>query len=257
MKTSNKILGAFFIIIFLIPLFILMSFNSQIRKGEFTVVKNENGLGERRSAISAYKVIKIKGPAKEHVFSCTISAADSAYYEYPDYYGQNNIKVEQQGDTLWVRYIGTVTDENFQGTKHSSINLRLPQMDNIVIDGADVFIDSVSYQASPVIFARLFNRASLEFGRMAKAKSAKVDTASPSTIGGKGMVNALRIEADDATVTVGPNAQVANLDIQIHGDSRINIDNNSRIDNVSGFISDSSTVGANWKNMRKLARLAN
>jgi hypothetical protein len=259
MKTSNKVLTGFFIIIFLIPVFILLSFNSKIRKGEFTVVKNENGSKGRGGSIAAHKVIKITGPGKENVFSCTIIPADSASYTYPDYYGQDDIKVEQKGDTLWVKYTGAAgADSTGRVYQHSSINLHLPVMENIIIDGADVLIDSINGEANPQLFFQLNNRASIEFGSAGESEPIKSGSGSqPANNEQHGMVNSVKIKADNASITVGPNTWIANLDLQVHGASKVNVDNNSRIGQVSGFISDSSTVGANWKNIKRLAALSN
>ena len=93
MKTSNKILMGFIIVVFLIPVFILMSFNSKIKKGQFTVVKREiyEGGNSRSGTIKPYRVVKIVGPGFPEAFSCNLIPAEAASYSYQNNNDQDSI----------------------------------------------------------------------------------------------------------------------------------------------------------------------
>ncbi len=147
MKTSNKILTAFIAIIFLVPFFLLLSFSSKVKNGQYTVVKNEfGGSNSHQGSITAYNVVKIIGPGQPGVFTCKIIPSDSASYKYFDYDNyRDSISVEQQGDTLFVKYINSET-ENIGNTEytHLAIDLYLPVMKKIIVEGADVRIDSIN-----------------------------------------------------------------------------------------------------------------
>ena len=54
MRTSNKILLGYLILIFLIPVLILMSFNTKIKNGRYTVEKQEGQGSNFRREISRH-----------------------------------------------------------------------------------------------------------------------------------------------------------------------------------------------------------
>ncbi len=270
MKTSNKILAGFFIVIFLIPVFILMSFNSKIKKGQFTVVKREiyEGANSRSGTIKPYQVIKIVGPGFPGTFSCNLIAAESASYSYQNYSDQDSIKIEQVNDTLLLTYVNTgyQSGNNTNSSEFSNISmaLRLPVITNVIVEGADVNIDSINITANKEIFFDLRNKASLNLSNRGTATSHEVHLAQP---GGQfkdsvtkrnstGMFNKLNVKAVSANLAIGPYATIRDLNLQIDGTSKVNVNDNSHIDQLSGFISDSCTVEANWKNIRRLASLA-
>lgn len=258
MKTSNKILAGFLIVIFLIPVFILMSFNSKIKKGRFTVVKNQNNWSNgHKASISPYKVVKITGPAIPGVLSCNIIPADSASYEDYNSDEQDSIQVRQQGDTLFVSYKGIVESSNTNSYSHLSIDLYLPFMNNIIVDGADVKLDSVSGTANPEIFFQLSNQATLKLAEGDRKTAVRSGTTNKDIVTqSSGMLNSIKVQTDNANIIVGPMAWIKNLELLLKGTSKISVDNNSRIDQLSGAISDSSTVSGNWKNLKRLASLA-
>ena len=61
MNTSNKILTGFLLLVFLVPVFVLLSFKSKVRSGQFTVVKNEQykSANFREGDFQSYKVVKL------------------------------------------------------------------------------------------------------------------------------------------------------------------------------------------------------
>ena len=95
MKTSNKLLAAFFIIVFAVPFLMLVGFKRAIQKQEPTFVPVNNQFTNKvkiyKGEIKSYKFIKIEGPEMpgypgwasaggEHIFSCKIIPADSVSY---------------------------------------------------------------------------------------------------------------------------------------------------------------------------------
>lgn len=260
MKTSNKILAGFFILIFLIPVFVLMSFNSRIKKGQFTVVnQKDNWSNGHKAPLLPYKIVKITGPAIPGVFTCNIIPADSASYEdFDNHDEQDSIEVRQQGDTLFVNYKGPVQNHNNTSSySHSTIDLYLPVMHTIIADGADVKLDSVTSMANPEISFQLFNQATLKLAEADNETPDVAGTVNRDTAAQPGsMLNSIDIKADNATIIVGQRAWIKSLGLQLKGASTISVHNQSHIGQLSGVISDSSTVNGNWKNLRKLATLS-
>src|SRR5688500_13761648 len=132
MKTSNKILAGFIIVVFLIPVFILMSFNSKIKKGQFTVVNREiyEGANSRSGTIKPYQVIKIVGPGSPGAFSCNLIPAEAASYSYQNYDDYDSIKIDQVNDTLLLTYVNTRyqpgNNTNSNEFANISVDLYLP-----------------------------------------------------------------------------------------------------------------------------------
>lgn len=270
MKTSNKILVGFIIVIFLIPVFILMSFNSKIKKGQFTIVKHGiyEGSNSRSGTIKPYQVVKIVGPSQfPGTFSCNIIPAETASYSYQNYNDQDSIRIENINDTLLLTYVNTryQPDNNTNSVEftHISVDLHLPVITNVIVEGADLNIDSMGIAANQEIFFDLRAKASLNLSHGGAANSRSQHLIQP---GGQfkdsltertstGMFNKLNVKAVAANFTIGPYSTIKELNLQIDGASKVNVDDNSHIDQLSGFISDSCTVEANWKNIRRLATL--
>jgi len=270
MKTSNKILAGFIIVIFLVPVFILMSFNSKIKKGQFTVVKREiyEGGNSRSGTIKPYQVVKIVGPSRfPGTFSCNLIPDEAASYSYQNYNDQDSIRIENINDTLLLTYVNTryQPDNNTNSDEftHISVDLHLPVIANVIVEGADLNIDSMDITANREIFFDLSGKASLNISNKGTATSRSINLTQP---GGQfkdsvveristGMFNKLNVKAVFANFTIGAHSTIKELNLQIDGASKVNVDDNSHIDQLSGFISDSCTVEANWKNIRRLASL--
>jgi hypothetical protein len=269
MNTSNKILVGFIIVIFLIPVFILMSFNSKIKKGQFTIVKNGiyEGSNSRSGTIKPYQVVKIVGPSGfPGIFSCNLIPDKAASYSYQSYNDQDSIKIEQVNDTLLMTYVNTryQPDNNTNSVEftHISLDLHLPVITNVIVEGADLNIDSMDLAANPEIFFDLRGKASLNLSKNGTSTFHSEHLIQP---GGQfkgsvvktntGMFNKINVKAASANFTIGPYSTIKELNLQIDGASKVNVTDDSHIDQLSGFISDSCIVEANWKNIRRLASL--
>lgn len=270
MKTSNKILAGFLIFIFIVPVFILMSFNNKIKKGRFTIVKREiyEGADFRSGTIRPYQVVKIVGPSRfPGTFFCNLIPAKVASYSYQNYNDQDSIRIENINDTLLLTYVNTryQPDNNTNSDEftHISVDLHLPVITNVIVEGADLNIDSMDIAANQEIFFDLRGKASLN---LSKNGTSNTDFAHLTQSGGHfkdsvlkrtstGMFNKLNVKAASANFTIGPYSTIKELNLQIDGASKVNVADNSHIDQLSGFISDSCTVEANWNNIRRLASL--
>ena len=280
MKTSNKLLAAFFVLIFAVPFLLLVGFKKAINSQQSTFVPMNNQFAYK-GEIKPYKFIKIVGPSiqdttgisdTEKIFSCTIIPSDSANYSY-NYYNSNQqseaearIVLDQVDDTLLVKYVRNTEKNYFIPIK---IDLYLPLLNEIIVEGATVFIDSINTTNSPQISFDLRNHANLQLGNFGHSQtilgSGNIETEVNGTKNihfdssyfreRSGKLLSVHIKASNASFTVGPYAWINHLQLQINGQSQVSIDNNSRIDQLSGFISDSSSVNADWKNIRRLTAL--
>ena len=276
MKTSNKLLAAFFLIVFAVPFIILVGFRKSIKEQEPTFEPFNNKF-IHRGEIKSYKIIKIIGPGVPEVFSCTIVPSDSAFYSYNTYHQtkvEDGMILEQVGDTLLVKYAGTIIQDQGSTQKNSysiiEIDLYLPLLNKIIVEGATTIrIDSINTDNNPQISFDLRNQANLQLGNFGHSQtifgSGNIETELSGTKDSAFDSSSFRkrswkllsvdIKASNASFTVGPYAWIKDLQLQINGQSQVNINNNSRIDQLNGFISDSSQVSADWKNIRRLAAL--
>lgn len=287
MKTSNKILAAFILIVFTVPLIMLTGFRSSIRKQAFTVeyLDNNSTKFSQKGVNKPYKFVKITGPempgypgtwvsaGNEYIFTCKIIPADSVSYSYfsNQPVAKDVLILEQLGDTLLVKY-STTNAQPIDGESAKyhftpiQVDLFLPVLNNVIVENADVIIDSINENNQSDISFDLRSLAHLELGKWGHSQSIysveKIsDTNKNPTVDSSGFVErsgkfiSLSIKTNDATFSLGPYAWIKDLQLHVNGQSQVNIDNQSRIVQMSGFISDSSKVNANWKNIRRLAAL--
>ena len=113
MNTSNKILAGFLICVFLVPVFVLLSFKSKINSSNFTVVKNESSTGAnfRSGSFKPYRVVKLIGPGGR-ALKCNLQYADSLYYSYTINDSQDSIRVYNLADTLFIQYISKTAQKD-------------------------------------------------------------------------------------------------------------------------------------------------
>lgn len=276
MKTSNKLLAAFFVIVFAVPFIMLVGFQKSIKELEPIFIDVNNQLSHK-GEIKPYKFIKIIGPVIPEIFSCKIIPSDSAFYIYntnQQKTGEDGIILEQVGDTLLVRYSGTKMQDEGRSQKNYysiiQIDLYLPLLNKIIVEGATtVLIDSMNTANNPQISFDLRNQANLQLGNFGHSQTTFGPGNTETELDGtkdipfdsssfrerSGKLLSVHIKASNASFTVGPYAWINHLQLQINGQSQVSINTNSRIDQLSGFISDSSVVSANWKNIRRLAAL--
>jgi hypothetical protein len=150
MKTSNKILLGLLVIVFTVPFLLASSLKSKMKKGEYTVQKNENTRsGDMHSgSFTAFKVVKVLAPGPDFL-SCHLKLSQDMNYRYYND-GKDSVKVFTSNDTLYINYVEgqRKTDQNDRRNFNNiEINVNLPAFNNLVVDGAVVIIDSLP--ASP------------------------------------------------------------------------------------------------------------
>jgi len=264
MKTSNKVLLSFIILVVATPFFLFMGFRNKINKGAFTVIKShDTNLNYISGPIKPFNVLKVVGPGVGNVFTCTIISAKSATYDYTTYSHQNSVKFQRKGDTLLLKYMGKyqeaeprVNGDTLYKTYSLNINLHLPDIKNIIAEGANIRTDSFS-TATPAIYFDLSKKASLTIVGYGSAEMpiANFTTSTEAFEKSSRQFNKVIIKASDSYVTFEPFTWIKDLDLRISGLSRITVDNKSRINQSKGFISDSTKIIANGKNMHWLTNL--
>jgi hypothetical protein len=254
MNTSNKILTGFLIVIFLVPVFILLSFNSRIKNGQFTVVKNEqsNGANFRNGNFKAYKVVKLVSPPGR-ALKCNLQYADSLYYSYNMNDSQDSIRVYNLADTLFIQYISKKAQKDNTDVYNDNelyVEVKLPSVEQLVINNAEAIISGMNASDTKNMLVEVYGTGLLNVGSIGEDDN---DTTgkSPYTI------DRLSFKSANGEMSLGKNVHVGQLMIQADGTSTINIKEGAAIDNIQGSLSDSSTVNASWKYVKKLAEISN
>ena len=248
MKTSNKILLGFLILIFLIPAFAVMSFSNKIKNGRYTV-ESQQGQGSnfRSGNFKPYKVVKFIAPAGR-VLKANLQHSDSLFYSYHQMGGGDSIRVYNTGDTLFVHFINP--DEN--EVVHLSVNLKLPAFDNLVIDNAEVTLGSTGASLNSDLLVEISGTGLLNIGRVREQRGGPDDvdvTEFPYAI------NRLSVRMNEGEVALGGKTDIKQLNLQVNGAGVLSVNDGATIGEVSGRLSEESSVKANWKYVKKLAAL--
>ena len=149
MKTSNKILLLFLILVFSVPLITAFILKDKMDREEYTIEKFESS--ERVKLVThtldSVKVLEVTG-WQAGLLNCKIKAADSMRYAYNQYNTGDSLTVYQRGDTLFIRHPYLVSTR--QSSKHSyfDIDVYLPGFDHIIADGATARVDSAAQSQS-------------------------------------------------------------------------------------------------------------
>lgn len=144
MTTSNKILIGFLVLVFTVPFIAASVLKSKVEKGEYKIVKQENtnpGMQISR-ALGSVKVVDVAAP-DAGLLHCNLRHNDSARYEYFQERKDYTLSVYERNDTLFVRHPATVSKLDAPEQRYFEINIYLPRLDNLVLDGANAFVDSL------------------------------------------------------------------------------------------------------------------
>jgi hypothetical protein len=148
MKTSNKILSGLIIVIFVVPFLLAATLKSKMKKGIYTVEKNyapDKG-GTRSGTFTAFKVVKVIAPRPE-LLTCNLKQSDKMSFDYFNDGSNDSLAVFTSNDTLYVQYIA----QQEKSGQHESrgygkivVNINLPFINHLIVDGAEVILDSPS-----------------------------------------------------------------------------------------------------------------
>ena len=276
MRTSNKILTALLLLVFLAPLLIALDLKNKLGSKEYSLDnRKENGSDYgslRQGTLQPYKVVKITGPFFQKVegtpgelpaiFTCHLRPSATAAYSYGNFGGlRDSLRIYNSGDTLFIKYVNG-KDEDTPGavdanSAHYSnttyyFNLEatvsLPNWDHLEIEGATVLIDSLPLSA-PSMSVSLRNFGHLKLGYF----GSKTDSGGVTTFMSCHTKD-LTLHVFDAEVSMGAYFKADHLNLQMNGHSTIEIKDAS-INKLDGSLSDDTKVNANWNYIRRLALL--
>ncbi|MDE1190653.1 MAG: hypothetical protein PW786_00685 [Arachidicoccus sp.] len=155
MKTSNKLLLGFLIVVFLVPLFTSFALRSVVKQGKYTIGLYPSEESFQQGSIGNYKAVKIiNHPFPDgYDFICTIHPSSSGkYLFYDDSNGEglfDSIGVDIKNDTLYIQRF-TVHSPGMQAAHKNdvawmairNVDLFLPSLDNITAERTEIKIDS-------------------------------------------------------------------------------------------------------------------
>lgn len=217
MKTSNKILLGFFTLIFLTPVFVLMTFKSIVKNGHFTVVKNNPYIGDnqRSGFLKPYKVMRIAAP-EGTLFKCDLQFSDSAFYSYSN--SGDSIKIYYQADTVFVEYAGISYDKNNPDQFHNEIyaDLKIPSLSNIIVENAQTTIGG-EYGLIPEFHAIVLGSGLLKIGADEDGEDTR-KTESPVRFG------RLSLQSNNGAIILGKSVHAEQLSLDINGNTSITIE---------------------------------
>ena len=146
MRTSNKILLGLLILVFTVPFMLALTLSKKIKKGEYTVVQNENiENGELvKGNFASGKVVKVIAPGPEFL-EVKLTATPETKYSYYRRNDADSFAITNINDTIVMQYIGKTkdakNDERGWGDR-MIIRVNLPVVNTVVVDGAIVILDS-------------------------------------------------------------------------------------------------------------------
>jgi hypothetical protein len=168
MNTSNKILIGFLIVIFLVPVFMLLSFNSKIKSGQFTVVKNEQPVGAdfRSGNFKPYKVVKLVAPPGR-ALKCDLQYSDSLYYSYNINYSRDSVRVYNLADTLFIQYISRTAQKDNTDVYSDNdlyVEIKLPSVEQLIVNNAEATISPMNASAAKTMLVEVYGTGLLNVG---------------------------------------------------------------------------------------------
>ena len=248
MKTSSKILTGFFIIVFLVPLAMFMSFKSKIKKGQYTLLRNDSfeSINSRKGDLASFKVIKLVG-VNDNNLKVNLSVANTARYKY-SVEDSDSVKIYYSADTVFIQSVSRakkIQDDYFHNDLY--IDLSLPSLENIIVENADAFINSSDSSVIQTVGVELKEKGLLRIGRS--------DENYPDNPKSAIKIDQLTVKTGRSKLFIGKNVSITKLKLQADGPSDITISDGAAVSEVAGSLSDSSSVKANWKYLKQLTGL--
>lgn len=264
MKRSNKLLTGLLIVIFILPFGIFMAFKKMVKEGAYTSIRAiTNGhMGNWKPG--HYSVVKISGPNVENnnsgqILTCRLHSAKEGYYNFVNLDSMERFSVTNERDTLFINPYSNSTRSYI--LLHD-IDLYLPDMKDIIVNRATLQMDSIDVVSNPDIAIHL-NNAVLQLGDKIEdnddsnvplkiRQKLGIDTdKAPATL----RYSNLSITADASHVILGNFLQIDTLSLAIREKSRLSIANGLQARQITGTISNETTIVSNLQNIEKLKRL--
>lgn len=189
MKTSNKILLGLAAVVFTVPLLLAAALQSKIKKGDYTVEKYDNTEPESMASgsFTAFKVIKVIAPDPQ-LLTCHLKVTDKMEYSYNKGDRKDSIRVFTGNDTLYIMYVARQKKANKNERSNQGdfeINVNLPAFNNMVVDGAEVILDSLG-ASSGTLSVTLKNKGVIKDGSENRAENGSKE--SPAAVIKKGQI---------------------------------------------------------------------
>ncbi|GAO44807.1 hypothetical protein [Flavihumibacter petaseus] len=233
MKNSNRILIGFVLFIVLVPLMMLAGFISKIKSNNFTT-ENFNNPKREVTKLEPANYVVVKSYREG---TCNIGyAAQPQYYQYYQAPG-DTLDIHRAGDTLvfeWKHKPGTPEVDNGEGV---SMDIDLPLVSLLVADGLTISVDSLSPEKPSDIL--LQHDAGLVLG----------NEYDHETIAKYGQV---KVTARNSKVKIQSKSEIAGLQLNLEGESAVEIDPKATVGEVSGTISEMTVVNAPYRIISRL-----
>ncbi|ANI89153.1 hypothetical protein A9P82_07530 [Arachidicoccus ginsenosidimutans] len=267
MKTSNKLLLGFLIVVFLVPLFTSFALRSVVKQGKYTIGLYPSEESFQQGAIGKYKAVKIINhpfPGGND-FICTIHPSPSGKYLFYDYsYDQSlfdSIGVEIKNDTLYIQRF-TIHSPGMQATHNvadawanRNIDLFLPSLDNITAERTEVKIDS---STNTPINIHLIDNSLLKLGninqevKVVDSKPIQNDFDNPKV---KSSFKNITVNAMQSSVIFGTNVSTDSLWLYADSKSKISFLDSSNVRVLNGSIDKQSINNPDSATIKRLMPL--
>ncbi len=245
MNTSTKILAGFFLIAFLVPASIFMSFKSKIRNDDFKMISRDSFEYNnwRTGKTEALKAIRIIAPADAR-FKVYLSQGDSAFYRY--YKGQNDsISLQREGDILVIRYANTGgAGQDSQGDV--SLNLALPDLEQVEAENTEINLLSFDSTGTKSLSLDLKGSSRLKMGAPDDEEYHPRRSRKPI------MMNSLSARVEDGGLFISKDVNIKEMKVDAVGKSMLTINTEAVVNRLQGSISDSTSVNAGWHYLKQL-----
>lgn len=248
MRTSNKILIAFFLVVFLIPLLMLMSFSNMIKNGKSTPAKDRSiaSTSYRNGEVKPARFIKLLAPEGTRM-RCNLHFAGKAAFSY-NKDGQDSLKISNAADTLLIEYVAVEKRKLQAGDEFSGIHIELnhPGFNHLLAQNTAVWVYSTDTAAVGDLQIDLSNGGAFNAGAVENRFGEPMQN-TPVLNFGK-----LMVRSENGKIALGPRFQAAQVDLRVSGTSKVSLHESAAIGELSGSISDSSLLDASWKHVKKL-----
>ena len=194
--------------------------------------------------LKSYRVIKLVSP-EGRLLKCNLQYSDSAYFDY--YNATDSIRISNKADTVFVEYVNVSNEKGFEQFRDEiNVDIKIPSLSNIVVENAEAIIKHTSYGQIPELHAAVYGSGLLKIGT---DKDDAKRNESPFNF------DQISLQTRDGAIVLGKSVQAGQLNFDVTGNTSITIEEGATIENIQGNLSDSSSVKASWKYLKKLLPL--
>jgi hypothetical protein len=166
---------------------------------------------------------------------------------------RDSVRVYNLADTLFIQYFNkTAPKDNTDVYSHDElyVDIKLPSIEQLVVNNAEVTISNMNTEIAKSMLVEVYGTGLLNLG-----STHNEDNGTATENKDFYAIDHLSFKSANGEISLGKNVHISQLTIHTEGTSVVNIKEGAAIDNVQGNLSDSSTVNASWKYVKKLAAL--